>query len=177
MKVAALCLVGLLAVQGAPAQAEDFKINNGADVMVDDCKAVYVGDGDACPQCECCVKIRPSADSKFGTCRVQWDPLTMKKSGCAAILNTEKEPHRFRMPCRSAAQNKNECEELQLCPITDYYPYLLDVGANDYTVKEGDTMSEIAEKHGMELTKLEELNAATITNPSAIAPGQVLKLH
>jgi LysM repeat protein len=43
-----------------------------------------------------------------------------------------------------------------------------------YTVKPGDTPSGIAEKTGVPLTKLEELNPSL--DPQALAPGTKLKL-
>jgi len=44
-----------------------------------------------------------------------------------------------------------------------------------YVVKEGDTLSEIAEQHGTTVDELVALNA--IEDPDLIHPGQELKLR
>ncbi|MED3000662.1 N-acetylmuramoyl-L-alanine amidase [Bacillus velezensis] len=47
-------------------------------------------------------------------------------------------------------------------------------GGATYTVKKGDTLSEIAQKEGISMTTLQKLNG--IKNPNLIKVGQVLKL-
>ncbi|PAE74480.1 LysM peptidoglycan-binding domain-containing protein, partial [Bacillus velezensis] len=47
-------------------------------------------------------------------------------------------------------------------------------GRATYTVKKGDTLSEIAQKEGISMTTLQKLNG--IKNPNLIKVGQVLKL-
>ncbi len=46
--------------------------------------------------------------------------------------------------------------------------------ATTYTVKEGDTLSEIAQRYGTTTERLAEIN--NISNPNLIYPGQVLKI-
>lgn len=50
------------------------------------------------------------------------------------------------------------------------------VPVQDYTVKTGDTMSSIAQAHGLSLARLEQLNPQ-VTNPNVIYVGQVLHLE
>jgi LysM repeat protein len=48
-------------------------------------------------------------------------------------------------------------------------------GGTTYTVKSGDTLSGIADTHGIALAKLEELNS-NIKNPNLILPGQTVNI-
>jgi LysM repeat protein len=45
-------------------------------------------------------------------------------------------------------------------------------GSSTYTVNSGDTLTAIAEAHGVSLSSLEEANRANIPNPDLIYPGQ-----